>query len=515
MFTILGLNDILKTLKADDRSSASASLCLNGTREAVLQNILDWFLSVEGADEPILWLHGLAGAGKSTIARTVADRIRRIGRCGCFHFFERDKTNGDLVIQTIALQLANSNPIIKSAIADAVDADRNIVTTPLSTQLEQLIEGPLKAASQSLSGPIIIILDSLDEYGDVSARQLLLEFISHRFTALPPHFRILVTSRPELDIRNTFAGNPKIRSMSLRDIDDGIPVVHHYLNHELGRLWSLRRLRRGTTWKVQLDRLAARSEGLFIWASTLVEFLRRSTDPVSQITHVLNKGNTTHGASLDHLYATVLQDLTDWDDRLRKRFRAVMAVVLFCHVPLTEDSIDQLLGLSRKDSSRSIFQRLQCLFDYAPRWPIRALHASFRDYLTDATRSGGKPWTLAGKDFDPYHHLTSCCLELMLAKLHFNMFRFETSSKLNREVFEQRTQAGSSISPSLDYAAKHWMRHLIRVAVLKRDLMHKIRSFLQEKLLFWLEVIAVCSFDYRYSGVLIKFQALITTNLVS
>ena len=45
-------------------------LCLENTRVDVLRQIFDW---ADGQDERcIFWVNGLAGTGKSTIARTVA-----------------------------------------------------------------------------------------------------------------------------------------------------------------------------------------------------------------------------------------------------------------------------------------------------------------------------------------------------------------------------------------------------------------------------------------------------------
>lgn len=45
-------------------------VCLEGTQTSVLRQIQDWSSDPHG--QPICWLQGMAGTGKSTIARTVA-----------------------------------------------------------------------------------------------------------------------------------------------------------------------------------------------------------------------------------------------------------------------------------------------------------------------------------------------------------------------------------------------------------------------------------------------------------
>jgi hypothetical protein len=61
--------------------------CLHNTRVDVLRHIFDW---ADGQDKRcIFWLNGLAGTGKSTIARTVARKYSEQERLGASFFFSR------------------------------------------------------------------------------------------------------------------------------------------------------------------------------------------------------------------------------------------------------------------------------------------------------------------------------------------------------------------------------------------------------------------------------------------
>jgi hypothetical protein len=45
--------------------------CLTGTRQSILGDIMRWAQNTR--DQPVFWLNGLAGTGKSTIAQTFSE----------------------------------------------------------------------------------------------------------------------------------------------------------------------------------------------------------------------------------------------------------------------------------------------------------------------------------------------------------------------------------------------------------------------------------------------------------
>src|ERR1700728_4300026 len=98
-----------------------APTCLPDTRVDLLQEIYDW---ADGQDERcIFWLNGLAGTGKSTIARTVAYRYFDQKRLGASFFFSRgggDVGHAGKFFTSFAVQLARNVPQIQRFISDAV-----------------------------------------------------------------------------------------------------------------------------------------------------------------------------------------------------------------------------------------------------------------------------------------------------------------------------------------------------------------------------------------------------------
>src|ERR1700683_3382038 len=60
--------------------------CLEGTRQEIIGKIVEWIDG--GSDQPVCWLNGAAGAGKSAISRTVARLCEGADRlCASFFFF--------------------------------------------------------------------------------------------------------------------------------------------------------------------------------------------------------------------------------------------------------------------------------------------------------------------------------------------------------------------------------------------------------------------------------------------
>ncbi|KZP24093.1 hypothetical protein FIBSPDRAFT_822485, partial [Athelia psychrophila] len=187
----------LKALDPANMDAAIRASCLAGTRKYLLKDIIDWLVTpTEGKN--VLWLHGAAGLGKSTVANSIAEHFRGRRQQGVFLFFDRNApldSTPARVIRTMAYQLAEHNQAIKTAISLAMEKDPQLTSAPLSTQFTSLLMNPLLAASQEITGPVIIVLDALDECGDAESRRSLLALLSHELAKFPRQFRFLIISR--------------------------------------------------------------------------------------------------------------------------------------------------------------------------------------------------------------------------------------------------------------------------------------------------------------------------------
>lgn len=75
----------------DSYAEEHNSKCLQNTRVDLIRKISEW------ADDPdaqtIFWLKGMAGTGKSTISRTMAQTFADTGRLGASFFFKRGEAD--------------------------------------------------------------------------------------------------------------------------------------------------------------------------------------------------------------------------------------------------------------------------------------------------------------------------------------------------------------------------------------------------------------------------------------
>ncbi|KAF5696934.1 hypothetical protein FMUND_15551 [Fusarium mundagurra] len=167
----------------DSRDEEHNPTCLQNTQVELLKNICYWI------DDPdsktMFWLNGMAGTGKSTIARTVAQLRSDYGDLGASFFFKKEESR------------------IEAALL--VDDDPAIVGKTLREQFDKLIREPLSKTVETAAAPtsLVIVIDALDECERDADIMLLINVLSQ--TKLPrPRVRFFLTSRPELPIRLGF-----------------------------------------------------------------------------------------------------------------------------------------------------------------------------------------------------------------------------------------------------------------------------------------------------------------------
>jgi len=205
--------------------------CLPGTRVDLLQQIYSW---ADGQDERcIFWLNGLAGTGKSTIARTVARRYFDQKRLGA-SFFSFSRGGGDVghakkFLTSFAVQLARNAPQIQKLISNAILEQNDIAKGQLRDQWRQLVRYPLSRLDSSSSPSLyILIVDALDECDSEDDIREILELLAEARTLKTVRLRVFLTSRPEIPIRRGFCRIPEAEHevFMLHNISPVIDVIY-------------------------------------------------------------------------------------------------------------------------------------------------------------------------------------------------------------------------------------------------------------------------------------------------
>ncbi|KAG9312475.1 hypothetical protein JVU11DRAFT_6861 [Chiua virens] len=142
-----------------------APSCLPGTRLELLAHLTDW-VDNPSCDQPVCWLSGPAGSGKSAIAQSVAEKYASRRRLAASFFFSRkeiSRRKAQGLFPTLACQLLVFAPSIRPALLDALDTDATIPTKVLTEQARRLLQEPIVSSTCSFPEPVLIVVDSLDE----------------------------------------------------------------------------------------------------------------------------------------------------------------------------------------------------------------------------------------------------------------------------------------------------------------------------------------------------------------
>ncbi|KAF7362955.1 WD40 repeat-like protein [Mycena venus] len=378
----------------DSAESFPQPKCHPDTRTKILDDLYNWAIG-RVSNISICWLHGPAGAGKSAIMQTLCQRLKDSGRLGGSFFFKRGhvtRGNAKVLFVTLAYQLALHISILKGPISESAQDDPSVVGRSMEIQLQNLIVQPCKSPLNPRCESPILLIDGLDECEGENIQQELLRLISNAVHENPGVLRILIASRPEPHIRETFE-RPSINRLYRRvNINQSFADVEKYLRDEFYRIYHEHRDTMeeiSTPWPSEsvLDLLLEKSSGYFIYASTVIKFIDdRDFRPTERLSMVVDWQNIPADSNrpfeaLDQLYTQILSTA-------RARPRLVRILCVLAHFPkLYLAEIEQLLELDHGDlrlSLRRLHSVLQVPSDDSA---ISVYHASFRDFLADPARS--------------------------------------------------------------------------------------------------------------------------------
>ncbi|KIM77597.1 hypothetical protein PILCRDRAFT_614766 [Piloderma croceum F 1598] len=476
---ILTKQTLLELAPADLQSSIIAE-CLPSTRQDVLSEIITWATDPSGVQN-VLWLYGLAGSGKTTISVTIGSFFRDLGRLGSLIVFTRtlpEQSQPSKVIRTLAYNLGTFDPRIGTAIQAAIDSYPGFKDAKLKVQFTKLIVEPLASLPDlQTGGPIVMVFDGLDECGNPQDREQLLDLLGNHMSSLPSIFRVLVVSRPLENITNVFQGKPNIRTWDLEMSGRDVMAYFEYHLQDIQRIKLPRR--RDWPGNEVIHDLAARSCGLFIWASTAVNFISKS--PAKRL-DVIRRGEKAPSAqsSLDELYTTALLDAYDWEDDMVEIFRTVLEVILVLQNPVPTSTLDQIIGLSdsEDEGSNSVVTPLACVIAHDP--TLHLLHPSFADFLFSRERCGRDIW-----HFSPvicHRNVTQKCLDRL------------SNNGLKRNICNLTLSAspnGEKVPDDIAYACAFWITHMCTIDEDVLSLFEDLESFMTKHLLHWFEAMSI------------------------
>ncbi|TFK18232.1 hypothetical protein FA15DRAFT_710051 [Coprinopsis marcescibilis] len=364
--TGIKLHEALRRLPDPQRCNYDVMrICSKGTRVVHLEEISSWAtrsvdssVSSEHA-ERVLVVGGPAGSGKSALAHTICKRMHDSGLlvASFFSHTNQELTSEDFMAVFIR-GLYSINPQIEQGIGQVIVENPALASSPAITQFEGLVIPiiPLLPTDRTF----VVGIDALDEQSD----RVLVAFLRDYVPRLPATFKFVLTTRPVPQVMEHLEGQPHC------------PYVPPFA----GR-W------------IELSRCPY-SEGLFLWAETVLNHIDNSYDPPTELADIV-KGASSHWMEsqtstkkLESLYAHILSKLPWTDYRFVEKYNVVMGAFVALMEPLSVLGLTALYtpdGITEEDIHRICGFIRPLLQDYSrdtPRKPVQLLHLSVQEFLT-------------------------------------------------------------------------------------------------------------------------------------
>ena len=480
--------------------------CLQNTRVDLLREIDSW---ADGSNERrIFWLSGLAGTGKSTIARTVARSYYDKQRLAASFFFSRgggDVGHAGKFVTSIAMQLALNVPASRQHIYDAIAKRRDIAEQSLHDQWRQIVLGPLSRLDRSsLSLSSVLVVDALDECEDEDNVRLIVQLLAETRSLGSFRLRVFLTSRPEVPIRHGFC--------QIADVEHQDFVLHNispltvnrdisiYLTHRfefIARYYDLSIDWPGSDAIAQLVRSAS---GLFIWAATACRFVQEgyTGSIVRGRLHAITQCNgtvTKPEEHLDEIYSKVLTAsipptlMPEEKEYFSVRLKYTLGSIAALLSPLSLSSLSTLLsyeGIVSNDEVKDVLNKVRAILNIPDDrcGPLRLHHPSFRDFLMNKDRCNDARFQVDEKQ--AHETLAINCIRHLSASLTQDICIVNAHGALVANLSKAHLE--QCLPPDLQYACLYWIQHLQNgsLQLCDNDYVHQ---FLLEHFLHWLEAL--------------------------
>lgn len=514
---------IVKAAAFDHFDRSSEPECHPETRVALLRDMMRWAWDPEG--DTIFWLQGMAGTGKSTLSRTFAHKLQTKWLLGASFFFKRgdgDRGMARMFFPTIASQLAMQLPALARSLRSVLEREPDIGEKSMKTQFERLLLQPLQGISvdSPKSTTFIIIIDALDECDPESDATTIIRLLPRLKQLSSLRLKFFVTSRPEFPILLEFdkiKGTYEELALHHVEKDTMTQDLRVYFESELGKIRDDYNRLQSTDdqlpsdWPGQhrINLLVRLAVPLFIFAKTVCLFIADYTysDPEEQLQRVLEVQKVDYASQLHRTYLFVLNRLlskrsdlglvecdAEEKEEILDNFRKIVGSMISLDYPLSVDALSQLLEIPTK-SIRNMFRLLHSVLDVPkldePTVPVKILHLSFRDFLTNPKNQSKNPFWI--NERDAHAVIATKCMDLLMRDgiIYEGMDRKHSDRCLHfaaRGVICEACRP--QLPPHVQYACRKWLWHYYNSGPGNHWNIPEILAFIRRKFQAWVDATA-------------------------
>jgi len=435
------------------------------------------------------WIYGLPGIGKTSLAHSICASLHDQGQLAGAFFCQKDGPNLSEprnILPTLIYKLARISPPIRKIVANCLRSDPNL--TPESMK-DSFFLDLLDKLRKRPNNPLVFVIDAFDECGNNRSRPALLRLLTS-VASRASWLKIIITSRPEADIRRFFDGltQPSYFGYDLATDREASHDLRTFARSEfdpVGQKWCL-----SVPWPEEplLDKLISRANGLFIFIKTLALALEHCEDPTESL-EAASEGSA--GAGLETLYKLYSSILKSRIEHRKAEFRRMIGVLLTAapYRALCEETIAELAGVKPNLVEMWVNELSSLLYrDEGTNGGIRVRHLSISEFLV----SNDCPCDYQINPQEANVQLGIACLKTMVCQLRFNICGLEDSRLANADIKDIQSRIKANIPDCLQYSCLYWSNHLCFAPNNDQRAWDSLEEFFEGLYpLFWIEVLSI------------------------
>lgn len=335
-------------------------------RKKLIEKYDTWFNS----EKRILWLRGDAGTGKTSFIAHLSNIKEEIQAVHFCRYNDNERANPKRAIMSLAYYMSTQLADYREELFKLLDLDK-LIEKSTNRLFEYLIIEPLQKIKYH-GQPMVIVIDALDE-ATFNGKNELADIIAFHFLKTPNWLKLIVTSRNEALLKRKLSKfySIDISNNSKENLDDISGYLSLYLRDILPD---------GKRQKYILDIITQKSEGIFLYAKTVSDEIRKGNLSIDNVNKFPN-GLT--GIYLNYFNRIFENNLSF---TYKKDIRPVMEILCTTYAPITPNDLCEILDIDEYDID-DILELIQEMFPIKNGF-IEPLHKSIIDWLITPQNSG-------------------------------------------------------------------------------------------------------------------------------
>ncbi|KAG9556530.1 Pfs, NACHT and ankyrin domain protein, partial [Aureobasidium melanogenum] len=425
----------------------------------------DWNVGGNG----FLWLHGLAGCGKTVLSSIVIERLQEkppLPHTNLLYFFfdfnDKEKQSHENMIRTLIQQLYTQEEASRHLLEQFFERYDGRNEQPSLTSLEDTFASMLTKATHTR-----IMIDALDESCQQRDTLEWLRRISLNQSVTPNKLTVIITSRREYDIESAFLKwLPEKNVLPIR-ADDVNKDISDFVHSQIQLDPRLERWRDRPDVQSEIElKLIAKACGMFRWVTCQLVTLKNCLDLAD-----LREALDDLPDGLDETYSRILARV---DARNQAKAITMLQLLVWAKRELTLNELVDALAIRQGEEglhydpgnkmpvSNEIAKILPGLIvlDVVESWSqwsgwslrvwIRLAHLSVKEYLTSDSVHG--TFKLSLEKLNANIAITDMCIA------HFYT-SYPESHVLNDMETRQETDSETGALPYFVYYLRFWADH--------------------------------------------------------